>query len=159
MRRRKSLLLGLGLLLLGIAIIVALRLWPRLATLDFQELGAANTLKTIKNADPVKDADSAVVAKDYRLIAVSGYVPIVPAPKPVHERFMKSLCDYRVIPFTSDAGGDDTWRLNEAAMKYAERYNQRLAERLSPKRYALRCYGRWKLRQMGGSSRIRRVLI
>ena len=132
MRGRKMLLPGLGILFMGIAVIVGIRLWPRRVTLDFQELGAVRTLKNLINADPVKDADSAMAVQDYRLIAVSGYAPIVPATKPVFDRYMKGFCDYRVIPFTSDASGADTWRLNEAATKYAERYNQRLSERLSP---------------------------
>ena len=80
----------------------------------------------------MKDADSAVAKKDYRLIAISGFAPIVPAPKPVFDRYREGFCDYRVIPFTSDTGDNDTWKLNEAAFKYAERYNQRLAEQLSP---------------------------
>jgi hypothetical protein len=133
MRKRKSLLLGLGIFLMGMAVIVAFRLWPTLAALDSQELGAARTRKAIEKSDPVKDADTAIASKDYRLIAISGYAPIVMAPQPVFERYMKGFCNYRVIPYTSDAGGNDTWRLNEVAMKYAERYNQRLAERLSPK--------------------------
>jgi hypothetical protein len=131
MHTRKRLLLGLGMLLIGIAI--AVWLWPSPTPIDPQERGAAGTLKTLKDADPVKDADSAVAAKDYRLVAVSQFVPIIPGtPRPIFERFKKGLCAYRVIPFTSDAGGNDTWRLNEAAKKYAERYNQRLAEHLSP---------------------------
>jgi hypothetical protein len=65
--------------------------------------------------------------------AISGYAPMVPAPQPVFERYMKGFCNYRVIPYTNDAGGNDIWRLNEVAMKYAKRYNQRLAERLNPK--------------------------
>lgn len=126
---------GKKILILTIAIsalsltVALLVLWPRDYPSDIREVRTLTVLRALEHADPSADADQAVARGDYRLVALSGHGPVIPAPQTVQDRFMEGLCDYRVIPFTCDAGGELTWRLNGVAYNYAKEYNVRLVDR------------------------------
>jgi len=103
--------------------------WPGDSPSDLAQVRIRHVLGALEHAQPLADADRAAARGDYRLVAISGYGPVIPAPETVQDRVMKDLCDYRFVPFTSDAGDELTWRLNGVAWNYAKEYNARLVDR------------------------------
>ncbi len=127
MNRLKIIVAVVGMVIGGAACRRSEISFPPAAT---EEELAVRALQRLQLADAAQDADAAVARRDYRLVAVALFVPVIPAGEPVPERYVKGLCSHRAIPFTSDSGGEAVWRLNAYAEEYARRYNERLLERM-----------------------------
>jgi hypothetical protein len=123
--------LVLGAIISAVGITAAfLLLWSRYSPSDFPQARRLRALHALERAQPSADAADAAARGDYRLVAISGYAPIIPVPQSVEDRVMKGLCDYRFIPFTYDAGDELTLRSNGVAWKYAKQYNALLLDRV-----------------------------
>ena len=89
-------------------------------------------LKWVEKADPIKDAEQAIMKKDFRFLGISGRGTTVPGlPEEAYWEYTKKY-GVNVIKGTSDViWGDEHLRLIRIAEKYAMKYNQILFEHLS----------------------------
>ena len=106
-----------------------------LAPLEFQQAHAQRTITDSPKiavphpdkANPEKDCMRAIGKNDLRFIGVAGYALIVPGVADYHSRYWKTN-GVKVIAGTSDVGNRP---FNDAASKYALRYNKQLLNYLA----------------------------
>ena len=83
-----------------------------------------------ETADPEEDCRRAIARHDLRFVGVAGYALDVPGVADYQTRYWKTP-GVKVIARTSDVGD---LAFNEAARKYARRYNVQLLKHLSTHR-------------------------
>jgi hypothetical protein len=83
-----------------------------------------------ETANPEQDCTHAIVRHDLRFVGVAGYALYVPGVADYQARYWKTN-GVKIIARTSDLGNR---AFNEAARKYARRYNAQLLKYLSTHR-------------------------
>jgi hypothetical protein len=83
-----------------------------------------------EKANPEEDCRRAIARHDLRFVGVAGYALDVPGVADYQTRYWKTN-GVKVIARTSDVGDLE---FNEAARKYARRYNEQLLKHLSTHR-------------------------
>jgi hypothetical protein len=82
-------------------------------------------LRWLEHADPIVDAQKALVSNDHRLVGVYGYVLSIPGVQTSQWLTYQQRYGVRPIEGTSDAlEGEEHERLVRMAREYAERYNR-----------------------------------
>ena len=88
------------------------------------------TVRHTESTDAEQDCLRAIAHHDFRFVGVAGYALDIPGVPDYHARYWKTN-GVKVITGTSDVGD---LAFNEAARKYARRYNARLLKYLSTHR-------------------------
>jgi hypothetical protein len=88
---------------------------------------------SLNRADVVTAVDVALKKGDRRLLGVMGYALVVPGVPRDEEVTLREKHGVRILEHTSDARhGEDHAAWNDAAARYAERYNRELLRRGIP---------------------------
>ena len=86
----------------------------------------------LESADVAKEVEDATARGDYRFVALHNIGLIVPGVLDYHATYGKY--GHRFVPNTSDCVvGDEHWRLQGVADRYAERYNTLLLAKIKAK--------------------------
>lgn len=88
-------------------------------------------LQWLKNADPIADANKAIIAKKYTLFAVEGYTWEIPGVSEDNKFDYRKKYGITIIKGTSDVVlNKEHARLIELAEEYARRYNLQILKHL-----------------------------
>ncbi len=101
-------------------------------TVQGQGIDNASELKWLDNANPVQDAEKAILEGDFRLRAIYGYSLIVPGiEQDEYDEYEKKL-GFNPIAGTSDSlANSEHARLQQAASVYCLKYNNVLLKAVS----------------------------